>query len=90
MSQEMSENLKALYRELVPHYLDLLRGHIEDGNRTAMQEVAHNIASALGTAGDLESCENFRAIETQPMSDSELRATLDQAEPLARRFVEEL
>jgi hypothetical protein len=90
MSEKISEELIELYRQHIPGYITDLEKAVSDRDKVKMRDVAHNIASAMGSIDDMESGDLFRRIEKEDLSFGEVADLLKQASAIARNTLDGL
>ena len=90
MNEEPSSELVELYRIHIPDYLDQLEKAIVERDKVKMRDVAHNIASAMGSIDDMEASDLFRRIEKEDLSYAEVATLLKQASAIARTTLDSL
>jgi len=82
MVEKLSEELGSLYKIHIPEYLANLKKAIDEEDIITMRDVAHNLSSAMGSIGDLESGALFKKIEKDDLPLSEVSLLLIEAESL--------
>ncbi len=82
MVEKLSEELGSLYKIHIPEYLTNLKKAIDEEDIITMRDVAHNLSSAMGSIGDLESGALFKKIEKDDLPLSEVSLLLIEAESL--------
>jgi HPt (histidine-containing phosphotransfer) domain-containing protein len=90
MVEKLSKELSSLYKIHVPEYLDTLRTAISEEDLVTMRDVAHNLSSAMGSIGDLDSGALFKKIEKETLSLKEIKKVLGKAESLTNATLAQL
>lgn len=87
MIEKLSDELASLYKAHIPEYIDNLKKAIETEDLITMQDIAHNLSSAMGSIGDMESSALFKQIEKEKMSLIEIKTVLAEAEKLSAKTI---
>jgi HPt (histidine-containing phosphotransfer) domain-containing protein len=82
MIEKLSEELASLYKVHIPEYLANLKQAIDKEDLVTMRDVAHNLSSAMGSIGDIESGALFKRIEKDDLALAVVSALLVEAESL--------
>ena len=90
MIEKLSEELASLYKVHIPEYLATLKQAIDEEDLVTMRDVAHNLSSAMGSIGDMDSSALFKKIEKEVLALPEVSALLTEAESLVENTLTQI
>ena len=90
MIEKLSEELASLYKVHIPEYLANLKKAIDEEDLVTMRDVAHNLSSAMGSIGDMESGAIFKKIEKEDLPLSAVSELVSEAETLVKSTLSQI